>query len=454
MSDPSQATRRELLRLGLAGGFAAVAGCRGDSDDDPTDDEPTGTPGETPRETPGEDTPDTDTPTPEPTPEPTPDDEQTPTVADEEPTPGPPGTHEFAVETVSEGVSAPWGLTFLPDGQLLVTEWVGNLALVDREDGTVEEVEGGPEVIVAGQGGMLDVALHPSFPDPSWVYLTYSDPGSDGTSATALGRGRLDTDEAAFETFEQLHVAEPYVDSGAHFGSRCVFGADGKLYMSSGDRQFKNFGPDHVAQDTTNELGAILRFDPDGSIPEDNPFVDDEDAVDSIYSYGHRNPQGLAVHPETDDLWETEHGEKDGDEINIIRAGENYGWPIADTGCKYGTDQQIGDSTDIERDDVVGPVYYWECGTGGFPPAGATFYDGEAFPNWQGDLFVGNLAGAYLGRLHVRNPGGDVAVEELDPLLTDRGWRVRAVAVAPDTDHLYAAIDGENGPVVRLVPDS
>ncbi|WP_267163822.1 PQQ-dependent sugar dehydrogenase [Halovenus salina] len=419
MDDRVRRTTRRAALLGFVGALGTVAGCLGDD---------------------GASTPSGGTPTGE-----------TPTSGGSD-TPNATATHEFAVETVTEAVDAPWGMSFLPrESQLLVTERGGRLSLIDHETGELTPVDGAPAVFAGGQGGLLDVTLHPDFPDPSWVYLTYSVANDQSETATALGRGRLRVDSASLEDFERLHVAEPYVDSAGHFGSRTVFGQSGRLYMTTGDRQFKNFGVDHVSQDRTNELGAVLRLRPDGSIPEDNPFVGDEAAVDSLYSYGHRNPQGLMRHPETGDIWETEHGERDGDEINRLQAGGNYGWPVASTACNYGTDDPVGDDH-FERDDVVAPVYYWECGTGGFPPAGGTFYDGDAFPNWQGDLFVGNLAGAYLGRLVVTDPGGDPSVTEADPLLDGRDWRIRDVTVAPDTGHLYVAVDADGGPIVRLVP--
>ncbi len=296
---------------------------------------------------------------------------------------------------------------------------------MDREDGA-REIDGTPAVHDAGQGGLLDVVLHPEFPDERWLYLTYAattDANGD-ESTTHLGRGRLEPEAATLEEFEVLYAAEPFVGSNAHYGSRVVFGPEDRLYVTVGDRQFDEFGPDHVSQDPTNDLGTTLRLEADGSIPEENPFVDDE---------GRRGLQlrpperpGMTVHPEAGEIWQSEHGEEDGDEINVLEAGGNYGWPVAGYDCEYGTDEPVGDDP-REREDVVDPVYYWECNTGGFPPAGATFYDGEAFPDWQGDLFVGNLAGEYLGRFAV--DGRDV--EELEALLADRGWRIRDVAVAP-----------------------
>jgi quinoprotein glucose dehydrogenase len=352
----------------------------------------------------------------------------------------------YRVETVATGFDQPWALTHLPDGRLLVTELGGRLNLVDPAAGDVERVSGTPAVFARGQGGLLDVEVGPASPDEPWVHLTYAHGRADGTSTTRLGRGRLDVEGGALEGFEVLHVADPYVDSTGHFGSRIAF-ADGDCYATVGDRQFKDLGPGHVAQDLGNHLGTVLRLRPDGSIPDDNPFVDDPGARDSIFSYGHRNPQGLAVHPETGAVWETEFGEQDGDEINVIQRGGNYGWPVADEGCTYGAGDPIGVSHD-ERDDVVDPAYTWECGSGGFPPSGATFYDGDAFPDWRGDLLVGGLASRYLGRFRI--DGTDAT--EADPLLSDRGWRVRDVAVAPGTGHVHVAVDAGDAPIVRLVP--
>lgn len=354
----------------------------------------------------------------------------------------------FEIETVTEGLTHPWGMTFLSDGRLLVTERPGRLVLFDRETETSKVVDGTPDVHARGQGGLLDIAVRPDTAEEPSVYLTYAATNGDGDSTTHLGRGRLDTGDGRLEGFEVIHVVEPFVDSTQHYGSRVVFGDDGAVYVTVGDRGFKNFGPEHVSQDTTTELGSTLRLAPDGSIPEDNPFVDDPDARDSIFSYGHRNAQGMTVHPETGELWQSEHGERDGDELNVVECGGNHGWPIAHYGCAYGTDEPVGDLPH-ERDDTVTPAYHWPCGSGGFPPAGMTFYDGEAFPEWRGDLFVGNLGGAYLGRFTV--DGRDI--EESEPLLADRDWRVRDVAVGPEDGYLYVAVDAEDAPIVRAVPE-
>jgi len=353
----------------------------------------------------------------------------------------------FRVEPVVSGLAYPWAVAPLPDeSALLVTERPGRLRAVDLETGDAERVEGTPEVFARGQGGLLDAAIHPDYPGERWVYLTYSTADDEGRSTTALGRGRLDRDGPRLTDFERLHAAEPFVRSSGHFGSRVTF-RDGDVYVSVGDRQFKDFGPDHTAQYLGTELGTTLRLRPDGSVPVDNPFVDRPGARDTVYSYGHRNAQGMAVHPETGALWQSEFGERDGDEINVVERGGNYGWPVADNSCEYGSDEPVGDAHD-DRSDVVAPAYGWPCGTGGFPPSGTTVYDGRAFPEWRGDLFVGGLASQYLARFAVDGH----EVEERASLLADRGWRVRAVAVGPETGHLYVAVDAGDAPVVRLRP--
>ena len=343
------------------------------------------------------------------------------------------------VTRVAEGFEHPWAVEPLPDGRLLVTERPGRLSLVDPTTGDRTTVGGTPEVFARGQGGLLDVTRGPD----GRVYLTYAVGRPDGTASTRVGRGRL-TEAPRLDGFEALYTATPFVRSNGHFGSRVALD-DGAMYVTVGDRQFKNFGPDHVAQDRSNDLGSVLRLRPDGSIPPDNPFVDDPDARGAVFTFGNRNPQGLAVHPETGAVWETEFGERDGDEVNVLTAGGNYGWPVADEGCRYGTDDPVGVSH-ADRDDVVAPVYSWPCGSGGFPPSGATFYDGDRLP-WTGDLLVGGLASQYLARFTVDGR----AVREADPLLADRGWRVRDVVVGPD-GAVYVAVDADDAPVVRLTP--
>ncbi|WP_277555850.1 PQQ-dependent sugar dehydrogenase [Halobaculum limi] len=347
------------------------------------------------------------------------------------------------------GISSPWGLAFLPDESgLLVTEQDGQLLLADVESGDQTELTGVPEVYARGQGGLLDVTLHPDFDANQFVYLTYSVAG-DGGSTTRVGRGRLERDAGRLAEFEPIYTARPFVESTGHYGSRALFDTEGYLYVSVGDRQFKNFGPDHVAQDLSNDLGSVLRLNDDGSIPDSNPFVDDSEASGAVFTYGNRNPQGLALHPETGAVWETEYGERDGDEINILEAGGNYGWPVADNSCEYGSDDSVGVPHD-EREDVIAPVFGWPCGTGGFPPSGATFYDGDAFPDWRGDLFVAGTAKQYLA--HFTVDGREVT--EVASLLADRGQRLRDVTVSPVSGHLYVAVDADDAPIYRIAPEA
>ena len=383
-------------------------------------------------------------------------DEDEPDAADERSDDGPPPEPQPETEILAEGFDDPWGLAFVPGTELLlITEARGDLALVDTATSEVVRLTGVPQVDASGQGGLLDVAVDPDFPDSDWVYLTYSASEGAGTS-THLARARLDLDADGLEAsrlhdLEVLFVAEPPVASNVHYGSRVVVAPDGRLLVTVGDRGNKDFD-EHPSQDPSNTIGTTVRLEPDGSIPDDNPFLDDVDLADSIYAYGLRNTQGLVRHPETDALWASEHGERDGDSITIIERGGNHGWPIAHYGCEYGTDDPVGDQPD-ERDDVVDPVYYWECGSGGFPPAGMTIYDGDAFPDWAGDLFVGNLAGTYLGHFTIDDPAADrPVVEEVDPLLEAEGWRVRDVAIGPDDGALYVALDETNAPLVRVVP--
>ncbi|RXK47942.1 PQQ-dependent sugar dehydrogenase [Halorientalis pallida] len=344
-------------------------------------------------------------------------------------------------------LSNPWGLAFLPDESgLLVTEQAGRLLLTTPETGERTTLAGVPDVYDRGQGGLLDVTTHPEFETNRLVYLTYSVAG-EGGSTTRVGRGRLDRDSGRLADFEPVYTARPFVESTGHYGSRAVFGPEGYLYVSVGDRQFKDFGPDHVGQRLGDDLGSVLRLREDGSIPDSNPFVDDPDASDAVFTYGNRNPQGLAVHPETGAVWETEYGERDGDEINVLEAGGNYGWPVADNSCEYGTDDPVGVSH-ADREDVIGPVYGWPCGSGGFPPSGTSFYDGDAFPDWRGDLFVAGLAKRYLA--HFTVDGREVT--EVEPLLADRDQRIRDVTVSPVSGTLYAAVDADSAPLYRIAP--
>ncbi|WP_017607420.1 PQQ-dependent sugar dehydrogenase [Nocardiopsis xinjiangensis] len=351
------------------------------------------------------------------------------------------------METIVGDLGQAWGTAFLPDsGDLLVTQVTGSLSLVDTENGGTTEVDGTPEVTAEGQGGLLDVAVDPEYPEQPWIYLTYSAEDGEGTTSTHVGRGQFDADEGTLQDFEELFTGEPGT-STEHFGSVLAFDADDKLVATFGDRGSKEFD-DHPSQDTSNTLGTTVRLERDGSVPGDNPFVDDDGVADEIFTHGHRNAQGIAVQPGTDRIWLSEHGEQEGDSLRTIEGGQNHGWPVAHTGCEYGTDVPVGDDP-FEREDVEAPVHHWECGSDGFPPAGMAFYEGEEFPAWDGDLLVAGLGQQYLARFSVDGTG----VEEAEELLTDEGLRVRDVAVGPHDGAVYVAFDDEGAPLVKLTAD-
>ena len=335
-------------------------------------------------------------------------------------------------ETLAEGLDHPWAMAFLPDGGLLVTERSGQLLRLDPATGKRRAIGGVPEVDARNQGGLLDVALHPDFADNRQVYLTWSG-ACDGGNATHLGRGRLTAGRLA--DFETLFVATPCVASTKHFGSRLAFDGDGHLWMTVGER-----GQRERAQDLGDHNGAVLRLNADGSVPADNPFVERADARDAIFSYGHRNPQGMAMHPETGRIWIHEHGPRGGDEINLPEAGANFGWPKQTYGREYHGPEIAPD----EVPGIVGPIHQW---TPSIAPSGMAFYTGSRFPQWRGDLFVGALALTHLARLEL--DGTEVVAEHR--LLADRGWRIRAVAQGPD-EALYVLTDHDNGRLVRVTP--
>jgi len=339
---------------------------------------------------------------------------------------------DFRVETVADGFDHPWAMAFLPGGDLLITERSGALLRFDPDTGERRRIGNVPPVDARNQGGLLDVVLDPAFADNRRVYLTWSGECGPG-NATHFGRGRLEGDRLA--GFETLFVATPCVDSTKHFGSRIVFDRKGHVFVTVGER-----GERDRAQDLEDHNGSVLRLYPDGSIPQDNPFVGRGDARPAIYSFGHRNPQGAVLHPDTGRLWIHEHGPRGGDEINIPEPGGNFGWPKTTYGREYwgpeiGPDQLPG---------TVQPIHHW---TPSIAPSGMEFYTGDRFPDWRGDLFVGALALTHLARLEL--DGEKVVFEER--LLQDRGWRIRDVRQGPD-GHLYLLTDSGNGQLVRLVP--
>lgn len=339
---------------------------------------------------------------------------------------------DLEVTTIVEGLEHPWGLAFLPDGRALVTERPGRLRIVGTDGRLSEPLTGLPEVYARGQGGLLDVALDPEFARTPWVYFSFSEPG-EGGGGTAVGRGRLG--EKGLEAVEVIFRQEPKLDAGQHFGSRLVFDRQGRLFVTSGDR-----GNWDNVQRLDRGQGKIFRIERDGGIPADNPFVGRDDALASVWSYGHRNPQGAALHPQTGELWQTEHGARGGDELNIARAGLNYGWPVITLGVNY-NGQPIGSG----RADAPGmqqPIHHW---TPSIAPSGLAFYTADRFPAWKGNLFVGALAFMRVVRLEL---DGDKVVSE-EALLTDLGERIRDVRVGPD-GYLYLLTDAANGKLLRV----
>lgn len=351
--------------------------------------------------------------------------------------------HDYRVVTVVDGLERPWSIAFLPGGDMLVTEKAGRLRIV--RDGALlpDPVPGVPEVISAGQGGLLDVVPHPDFAANRLLYLSYSKPKADSErGTTAVIRGRFENDRLTGieEVFEAVS------EGRGHYGSRLAFDGNGHLFITVGDRQAPPRGDleAHPAQDLSNHHGTLNRIHEDGRVPSDNPFVGQEGARPEIWTYGHRNAQGLAIHPETGDVWITEHGPQGGDELNLIRPGLNYGWPVVGYGVNYTTGLAIHEGT--MREGMEHPNHVWVPSIG---VSGLLFYTGDRFPEWRGSLFAGGMVGEQLARLTL--DGGRVVREET--LAQDMG-RIRDVRQGPD-GLIYLAIDDRQGgptPILRLEP--
>ncbi len=338
-------------------------------------------------------------------------------------------------ETVARGLDHPWGLAFLPDGRMLVTERRGRLRLVDRDGRLSDPLGGVPEVAAGGQGGLLDVVIDPRFADNRWIYLSYAEPGSGGTAGTAVARGRLGA--GRLEDVRVIYQQQPKVNGGNHFGSRLVWARDGTLFVTQGDR----FAYRDRAQDLTVGLGKIVRIHPDGSVPRDNPFLGRGEARPEIWSYGHRNVQSAALDPETGQLWTVEHGARGGDELNHPEAGKNYGWPVITYGVDY-SGAKIGEGT--AKPGMEQPVYYWDPV---IAPSGMVFYTGNAVPGWKGSILIGSLRPGLLVRLTMAD--GRVAREER--YLADLKERIRDVRQGPD-GFVYLLTDHRDGRILRVGP--
>jgi glucose/arabinose dehydrogenase len=322
-------------------------------------------------------------------------------------------------------------MAFLPDGRILVTERAGEIRIIKDGKLSAEKISGVPAVYAQGQGGLLDIALHPDYNTNGWIYLSYSKPGQDG-GGTTIARAKLNGN--TLTDLQELFSAQPFGSSAVHFGSRIVFDGKGYMFFSSGER-----GTKENAQNLGNHLGKVLRLHDDGKVPTDNPFVNTEGAKPEIWSYGHRNPQGLIYDKETNSLWDLEHGPKGGDELNLVEKGKNYGWPVITYGINYdGTP-----ITDIkEKEGMEQPIRYW---VPSIAPCGMALLNSDRYPGWKNNIFVGALAHQHVARVELSN--GSYVKEEK---LLDKIGRVRAVSQSPD-GYLYVATEGP-GLLVRLVP--
>lgn len=350
----------------------------------------------------------------------------------------------FAVVTVAEGLHNPWGLAFLPDGRMLVTERPGSLRVVSPSGRLSEPVTGLPEVVARGQGGLLDVALDPAFASNGLIYWSYSEPRANGVNNTAVARGRFDaSDPPRVYAVEVVFHQRPSLGSNQHFGGRLVFAPDGTLFVTLGERAILQGRMQ--AQRLDGLLGKIVRLNPDGTVPADNPFVGKPGARPEIWSLGHRNIQGAAINPATGELWEVEHGARGGDEINVARRGRDYGWPTIAYGIEYSGQPFPGNST--ARDGMEQPRYYWDPIIG---PSGMMFYTGDRFPAWKGTLFIGGLATTHIAHLTL---DGDTIVGE-ERLLTDlkpHPERIRDIRQGPE-GAVYVLTDSNPGRLLKLVP--
>ena len=333
--------------------------------------------------------------------------------------------HELELRTLLTDLYLPWGMTFLPDGALLITEKSGALYRYDLDTGEKQSISGLPDTKAWGQGGLMDVVLHPEFEQNQWLYLSYAGLMENRLAATRVARARLVNDKLV--DLEILFTALPPRKSGAHFGSVMAFDRNGYLYITSGERHSRP-----MVQDLSTHIGKIIRLHDDGRIPEDNPFVNRQGALPEIFSYGHRNPQGIAIEPLSQQVWSVEHGPRGGDELNLIQAGKNYGWPVITYGEEY-AGGKIGEGT--HKEGMEQPVHYY---VPSIAPSNMIVYQGDAFPRWRGNILIGALALTHINRLVLQN--GSVIHEER--LIDGMGIRIKSVEEGLDGFIYLLADDG------------
>ena len=343
--------------------------------------------------------------------------------------------HTFRLATLVTGLDNPWSVAFLPDGRMLVTERAGRLRLVGSDFRLdPKPIEGLPESVERGQGGLFDVVLHPQYAQNGWIYWAYNAPGPDGWG-TALARGKLQGQRMT--SVQVLFSMLPKTRSSQHFGGRIVFDKAGMLYLTLGDR-----GDKDRAQKLDDHAGSVIRLQDDGRVPADNPFINRAGALPEKWTLGNRNMQGATLHPQTGELWTHEHGPQGGDEVNVMRPGLNYGWPVITYGVNYGLGTRIGEGQ--AKPGMVQPLYKW---VPSIAPSGMAFVNGSQFPQWQGDLLVGALRGQLLVRLVL---DGEKVLRE-ERLLQGRAGRIRDVRMGPD-GLVYLLSDGSEGALMRLEP--
>jgi glucose/arabinose dehydrogenase len=341
--------------------------------------------------------------------------------------------HEFRIVTLVRGLQNPWSIAFLPDGRMLVTERAGRLRIVGKDYKLdPKPVAGLPEIVASGQGGFFDVVLHPQYADNGWIYISYNAPGPGGWG-TALARGKLQGHRLT--NLQVLFSMEPKTRAGHHFGGRIVFDGKGHVYLTLGDR-----GDMPRAQKLDDHAGSVIRLHDDGRVPKDNPFVKQANAKPEKFTLGNRNMQGAALHPQTGELWTHEHGPQGGDEVNVMRAGRNYGWPVITYGVNYGIGTRIGEGS--AKPGMEQPLHVW---VPSIAPSGMAFYSGDKFPNWKNNLLVGALRDEILVRLELN---GEKIVRE-ERMIKDEIGRIRDVRVGPD-GFVYLLTDERDGVVVRL----